>query len=225
MIKVNQTVIPALRYNNLVYVRNLKCASTFFYENLLNVLGWKKTSYDDINWELDHVFGHLIDPVERRHKGVAEFIDMCGLTDKFVNDDQLQSLLRATPFLDRHAVSYTNIFKEKCYSIDWIPLVSSAHNDNILNTQKLLKYYGHNIAMADWDLTYVHPGDPLKKQAETILRKNWIDAITSPNSRLTNNVTECEFEYLKLDIALYTQVLEKFSPTFNAWNEVSWLKK
>lgn len=220
---INTTPIPTLRHGNLVYVRNLKCGSTFFYNNLLIAFGWEVINYDTINWQTDHVFGHLFDPIKRRHKGVAEFVDMCNLTDEFITDVNLQNLLSSTPFLDRHAVAYTDIFKEKSHQIDWIPLAYS-NQENIKHTQALLNYHKLNVVDADWDFEYIHDSNQKKKQVEQILSRNWTNNISLTEPELTRSITSSEFSYFTNDINLYNLVVKNFNTSGNSWKEMSWLR-
>jgi hypothetical protein len=224
MINMRPPFNESLRFKNLVYVRNLKCASTFFYENLLNVFNWKNISYQDIDWDTDHVFGHIIDPVVRRHKAVAEFVDMQMLSEEFLKNKNLQLLLGVAPYLDRHGIPYTATFRDKCYKIDWIPILDS-NIDNITNTQKLLNYYnGTDIQLADWDHQFVHVGSTVKKEVERVLKHHWETAITRLPTNLTRSITEIEMEYLAGDLALYNNILNKFDATADTWPDMSWLK-
>ena len=173
MIKLEPPYIPALRFNNLVYVRNFKCASTFFYENFYATFGWHMIDYNNIDWDNDFVFGHIIDPIERRHKGIAEYINMMNLSEEFINNKKLQNLLQTTPYLDRHSLLYSLTFGDKCNDIHWIPL--STHQESINRTEKLLKSQIPNINLADWDYNFDHVSSTNsdKKKVEKILATIW----------------------------------------------------
>ena len=224
MINMRPPIMYSLRFKNLVYVRNLKCASTFFFENLLNVFDWERISYQNINWDTDHVFGHIIDPITRRHKAVAEFIDMRMLSEEFLKNQKLQQLLSVAPYLDRHGIPYTTTFKDKCYKIDWIPILDS-NIGNITNTQKLLNYYnGTDIQLADWNHQFVHVGSTVKKEVEHVLKHYWENAITVLEARQTRSITEIEMNYLAGDLALYNNIINKFDATADRWPDMTWLK-
>lgn len=166
--------IGALRMGSTVYVRVLKCASTFFNDNLL-AQGWELTDYYKIDWDNDFVFAHIIDPVVRRHKGLAEYIHMCGLTQLYLTDTKLQNLLTSCVFLDRHSIPYSTLFNDRMRDIFWIPL-SNDHEKNVVTTQDILnKKCQTNLTLADWDFDLSHSTDSSsdKKLVEIQLQKQW----------------------------------------------------
>jgi len=169
-----QEPIGALRNGSAVYVRVLKCASTFFNDNLL-AQGWELTDYYKIDWNNDFVFAHIIDPVVRRHKGLAEYIHMCGLTQLYLTNTKLQNLLTSCVFLDRHSMPYSTLFNDRLYDIFWIPLTHD-YEKNIMTTQEILnKKCQTNLTLADWDLDLSHCTDSGsdKKLVEIQLQKQW----------------------------------------------------
>jgi hypothetical protein len=174
MNKIFNSAIPCLRHDNLVYITNFKCASTFFYNNFQKTFKWQQIKFEDITWGTDHVFSHILDPIERRVKGIAEFIDMLDLPNSFIKNIGLQFLIQQTPLLDIHSVPYCIMFGEYARKIDWIPLEQSKMS-NVLVTQKLLNYFGIIVNTPDWDLSYEHAGNIKKKQVEEIIRKNQYD--------------------------------------------------
>ena len=169
-----QEPIGALRKGSAVYVRVLKCASTFFNDNLL-AQGWELTDYYKIDWNNDFVFAHIIDPVVRRHKGLAEYIDMCGLTQLYLTNTKLQTLLTSCVFLDRHSMPYSTLFNLRLHDIFWIPL-SHDHEKNVMTTQDILnKKCQTSLTLADWDFDLSHRTDDGsdKKLVEIQLQKQW----------------------------------------------------
>ena len=176
MIYVEPTLIvnPALRKGSAVYVRNLKCASTFFYDNLL-ALGWVTTPYQHIDWSNDFVFAHIIDPVTRRHKGMAEALDYFGLLEEYLQSTKWQSALTSCMFLEQHSMPYSLLFPDHLDDIHWIPL-AAGQKENILLTQDILhKHCGIKINFEDWNLDFQHISDStgLKKMVENRLTEQW----------------------------------------------------
>lgn len=165
--------IQALRHKNFVYVRNLKCASTFFYSNLLDI-GWESIGMEDID-PLDTVFSHIMDPIKRRHQGVAEYIHMCGLSEQFLSDDRMWKLLKYTPTLDRHSLPYCYSFGDYFKKINWIPL-SGTNEDNIRRTEEWLNYRGLNVDLYSRRDQFVHSSDEIKKKVVAKLADLWKDA-------------------------------------------------
>lgn len=162
--------IPALRHERYVYVRNLKCASTFFYKNLFD-MGWYQVDLDSAT-DNDIIFSHILDPIQRRHQGMAEYIAMSGLAERFCHDEKLQDLLRYAPVLDRHSLPYQWSFGSWVDRIDWIPLHGS-NEDNIIRTQNWLNSRGLKIDLLPKKDRWVHQGDSTKKQVVKILERNW----------------------------------------------------
>ncbi len=197
--------------NQLVYLRTLKCASTFFYNNFVRTLGWRELAWTDIDWRTHHVFSHMLDPVKRRHKAVAEFITICGLnTDEFLGDPRVQRFIQYLPVLDNHSSSYHDLYGYACYSIDWIPL-SQDFKTNIKSTELLCQAHGHDY-QGKWSNEHVHLGTPAKKNLEQILENLW-----------GANPDEWTHNYLERDLKLYRRVINQFRHTANNWPDMSWL--
>ena len=172
--------IGALRNGSAVYVRVLKCGSTFFNDNLLDQ-GWKFTDYYEIDWNSDFVFAHIIDPIVRRHRSMAEYIHMCGLAHTYLNSESLQNLLNSCLFLDRHSIPYSATFGNRLYEISWIPL-GNDHEKNVIVTQDMLNTKCHsNLTLADWnfDLSHSTAPDHDKKLVELKLKAHWESSVYS----------------------------------------------
>lgn len=154
--------IQTYRQGNLVYVRNLKCASTFF-SNVFESSGWQRILYSSINWDQDHVFGHIREPIYRRSMGIVERVTMCKLLEELINDSRMSNLLCTASVLDEHTVPYLDYFGPQGWKIDWIPLIGGV-DQNILMTKKLLE--SHNVVIDDqlW-IQETNTSNPLKKQA------------------------------------------------------------
>lgn len=179
--------IGALRKGSTVYVRVLKCASTFFNDNLL-AQGWEFTDYYKIDWNNDFVFAHIIDPVVRRHKGMSEYIHMCGMAQSYLTSTELQNLLTSCLFLDRHCIPYSVTFNHRLYDIFWIPL-GQDHEKNVMTTQDILNRKCHsNLTLADWDfgLSHCTAQDHDKKLVELQLKKQWKSSVYSHEKEMNH---------------------------------------
>lgn len=213
---ISRNDIEVCRQGNFVYIRNYKCASTFFYWNFVNKFLWKEISYHDIDWDQDHVFSHILDPIERRHKGVAEKIHMHRASRLFLENETLQQSLAHACLLDNHTETYSTRFLDKAWLIDWIPL-NRSHQEVIDLTEKLLEQ------KLDWNMDWVHygdnsknstiPGDNLKKQVELKLREIW-------NSQGQPEWLQAHYYS---DQELYNAVISGFNNQGVSWAEMSWL--
>lgn len=196
----------------LVYVRTLKCASSFFYNNLVETYRWDEINYKDINWGEQHVFGHLLDPLERRHKGILEFLIMRNSLDLLENP-VFQNLIKDVHSLDEHSYSYHSYYGRMAYLIDWIPL-NRPHHEITALTEKLLWKFG--IRNFSWDQEHARPASDEMRYYLNILKEIW------PKDRYQIQLGTQEF--LSRDKKLYDQVVGKFNPHGDTWNDISWLR-
>jgi hypothetical protein len=155
-----------------------------------------------------------MDPLERRHKGVAEFINQHGVNDLFLNNEQFQNFIRYAPVFDEHTSSYHDTFGNLCYHIDWIPLTGRSHEQVIRLTELLLKHYGLRTPK-NWDYNNVHRTHPEKARIEQRLRELYSQDPQPPSWLQW---------YLENDIKLYQRIEKKFDANAGNWPETSWLK-
>ena len=92
-VQYGDTGWPAWRCGNLVYYRNYKCATTFYLHIFKT---WEEITTHDIDWEKDHVFSYIRDPIERYRSGIAEFLFSLfrfniTLKDDIINDSEFKS--------------------------------------------------------------------------------------------------------------------------------------
>ena len=194
---------------NLVYVGNFKVASTYFLTWFGNH-GWKKTQMKDINWHMDHVFSHICDPMIRRHKGMAEFLDRFNLGDKLNADKSLFYFLQS-PYLDFHSCPMSILFKDKVNAIDWIPIdVESI--DYIALTECLLKKHQVEIK---FDNKKIHQSSPEKLHWYEVVKEHYIGNLEF------SDLIPCTFSE---DIKLYNNVLTNIDTTGHSWDDISWIK-
>lgn len=169
--------VVALAHNDLVYVRNWKCASFFFYNNLLR-LGWKPIIWSNIDWQRQQVFGHVVNPIVLRIRGLAQMLVDKDLLDLYLESPSLQDMFRFVPTLDAMTMGPTLMYGSKAHEIDWIPLIQS-HKHNVITTQRMLAHHGYNIDYSDWDFSFEHLGEDKKKQAERILRRQFVETMVA----------------------------------------------
>lgn len=210
--KIKQSrYVECLRWNNLVYVRTLKCGSEFFYRNFSETAGWEKIQWDQINWDNDCVFSYIMDPIRRRHKGIAEFLIHHRLTQQLFENPQFAELVSHLPFLDEHSAGMHTIYDDYADKIDWIPL-SLDHNQGIKYTNILLESNGH--PPIEWNAEFVHTTDNYMKDIFEKISDLWA---TEPNEL----AVRCYFEK---EVRLLEQVHNKFNYQGKTWKEVSWLR-
>lgn len=208
--------IMACSCGPVVYVRSLKTASTFFYNNLVQNHGWEEINFDDIDWDRQRVFSHIIDPIQRRHKAFAEYLSMTGTANLFYENSNFRSMLKTLPVLDVHSVSLHDYFGSRVRNIDWIPMQGS-HNDNIKTTEKFLQEMA-NMRMFYWNREFEHNSPRDKKQLAADIASDWDQEVAN------NNIPDVTWLYLGRDIDLYREVMEKFNPNEKNWEQCSWLK-
>jgi hypothetical protein len=202
--------IEACTCGPLVYIRNLKCASTFFYKNLIDNCKWNEIAFTEIDWNTQRVFGHIQDPVQRRHSAISEYVFMTSTQDLYYQNAGFKEIIDSASLLDKHSLSYNDTFGHYCWLIDWIPLTGS-HHDVIQVTEKLLEHY--HINTPKWDFGWAHYGDPAKKKLAEDLKSAW-----------ELGIEDTAKIYLEKDIALWNMVTEKFNPTKQTWPEITWLR-
>lgn len=203
--------ISCLTCGHLVYVRNLKCASTFFWHNFLSTFGWQEIEWAHIDWQTQRVFGHVLDPLQRRIKGMAEYIHMSGLTEEFKKNQKFRQFIINIPVLDQHSASYFDWFGTAAWHIDWIP-IDPDHSKTVKYTDTLLEHY-RIYTLDRWDYAWSHPGEPDKKHIEQLL-------IAEEKNQTCPEHLGWHFHN---DLELWNRVTQKFNPDGKSWPNMSWL--
>lgn len=202
-----------LSCGSLVYISNLKCASSFFHESFRR-LNWHKITFNQIDWKNQHVFGHILDPDTRRNKAVAEVIHQNQAYDLFYNDESFRQLIKHVPLLDGHSKSFHDLYGDHCDEIDWIPITGRGSQEVVDKTSAFLVEIG-NIKLFNrwaWDRSYMSV--PRKKQLEQDLAKLWeTDRPASSD------------QYLQRDRDLHHRVITRFDYKAPTWAESSWLRR
>lgn len=200
------------RYENLVYVATFKCASTY-YTTLLQSNGWNRIVWEEINWDKDHVFGFLIDPVVRYVKALAEDY----INEESTELEQLilnfleKSLPRST-LITFHSIPISVCLKEYTKKIDWIPIDRNFNHHSLF--LKLLDK--HNVTLYHYgDMVDSHIGTEYKKDLE----KKILTFFNYRNKHISFKLLFCE------DLELFDQVKNKIDPKGIHWDSISWLRR
>jgi hypothetical protein len=105
---------------NVVYVRNDKCASTFF-TNMFVANGWKNEPAHNLDWKKDFVFGFIMDPYVRHVKGLVEDAVQMGV-EKIMLTNLGIKFWQNLPWIGSHSMPMSVKFGEKFQHINWIPI-------------------------------------------------------------------------------------------------------
>lgn len=204
--------IRCLQWQHLVYVRTLKCASEFFWSNLQHV-GWQEIAWADIKWEYNqwqhnHVFSFIMDPIKRRHKGMAEWVIHNGCQHELLTDAKFQLLINAAPSLDEHSASLEDLYGDRMDYIEWLP-VTKDHAVAIRSAEQLLATHNHPpitwIQQANLsDGTYVDYVHETKDYMENLYQ-------TIKNLWDTNHVGDSNHYYFKKDVQTWRQVCSRYN--------------
>lgn len=162
--------IECARYKNLVYARTLKCGSEFFWKNFTITAGWEPVKWSDIDWSKDTVFSYIMDPIQRRHKGIAEYLFINQALD-LLKDPAFCRIIAQAPFLDEHSASMRNIYGDKVDQIEWIPMSQTDHGLSQRLTDQLLE--GHNHPLIEWNPEFVHTTENYIGSVYRQLRDLW----------------------------------------------------
>jgi len=233
----------ACRYGRLVYVRTLKCASSFYYGNLTMNYGWTPMAYRNIDWEHDHVFSHVMDPVTRNLKGKLEHLLITG-QENLLSSAKFLMFVRDICFFDEHSISYQDVYGDRRGEIDWIPLKASPtlegrpgvlrsnedferlmiydrvlkeyHQESMRLTENLINHFEpQHPAFDRWNSEFARPADNRMLNLFRVLQED----------NLRRDLIQSNLgQYLSADIELFHLIMEKFNPRGASWPEVTWLK-
>jgi len=142
----------------LVFLRNLKCASTY-YSFLLQKNGWVEQSPSTIDWDNDYVFSFIMDPYVRHIKGLVEDLTWQGIEKPLIDLMSRQFWLNL-PWIGDHSMPMTIRLGDKADKIDWIPIdVDGVSSQDELN--KLLAKF--DISITWYEGIFRRESDPYKK--------------------------------------------------------------
>ena len=191
----NERAIDCARWNHLVYARTLKCGSEFFYRNFTQTAAWQPIAWQEINWEKDLVFGHVMDPVQRRHKGIAEYLFITGCIDMLLENDDFAHMISQVPCLDEHSACMRDIYGDRVNDLHWIPMSQSDHQLAQRLTDRLLEAHGH--AKLEWNTEFVHTTENYLGPAYRKLQQLWEEQEIIGLARF----------YFQEDIGIYLEAL------------------
>jgi hypothetical protein len=197
----------------VVYLATLKCASTFFYSNLIENYKWEEIKFSHIDWSSQRVFSHLLDPIERRHKAIAEYLFMTNTQDLWYSSFNFRQMISGVASLDEHSMSYFETYGNYAWMIDWIPL-NTDHDTVIHFTNKLMNSYGQ-VLLDKWDLELAHVGTTDKTNLTNEIRAQW-----QSQEYKSDNINV----YFERDIMLYQTVTKNFNRFGDRWGDISWLR-
>ena len=200
----------------LTCIATLKCGSSFLTTTFNQNCRWRKIPFSEINWDKSHVFTLMTDPLTRRYKAIAEWLFQKNLVSEYYKNVELQNFVLSTPIIDIHSYGYVyNYYENFCDQIDWIPMESVKNHDGVKwAIAKLLEKYKIYIDSywATDGKSNISSG--AKKKLEANIKEKFK---SSPNEKI--------MEYLLPDIDLYNRVVQKFNPSGDAWDNISWLRK
>lgn len=188
--------IECARWCNLVYARTLKSGSEFFYKNFVVTAKWEPMTWRDIDWDSDHVFSYIMDPIQRRHKGMAEYL-FVNHALHLLDDLYFDRIIAQAPFLDEHSASMRTVYGDRIKDIHWIPMSQNDHDLAQRLTDQLLTEHGHT-AIA-WNKEFIHTTENYIGPAYRTLKSLWEQ---DPFVGITRF-------YFQEDIELYISALEK----------------
>lgn len=199
--------ITCCRYKNLVYARTLKAGSEFFYKNFTITAGWTPIKYYEIDWDHDIVFSYIMDPIQRRHKGISEMIISTDTVDLLMgHKGNFHNIVKLIPFLDGHSASLHDIYGENIENIHWI-LMTNDHQVAIKETEKLLSKHG--VPSINWDVDYTHATGSYMSEIYARVKTHW-EWTKEPQPDFTVQ------NYFKKDIELYNKVKEEYNKQNNS---------
>lgn len=227
----------ALVYNNVAFITNTKTASTY-YKNFFINQGWKLRYLKDVDFKNMYCVGLISDPIYRYFRGIAHCLLVSYLPNfeiilkdhgytkeiddahnnvlESLNSEYFINFIKNVNIADKHTSRYIDLFEENLYSIDWIPFESGNRNTLAGFIEKALINKGIDIKIPLTD-NELQKAQPTKK----VIYKKIEDLY---NNDMTNKLNELYYYYYQ-DINFYYDLVKKFNPKGNTWNEISWLKK
>jgi hypothetical protein len=143
-----------------------------------------------------------MDPIERRHKGIAEFLIMNNGKDLLFNVPEFRAFIQQVPCLDEHSASLHNLYGNRVNSIYWLPLLSD-HSVAISATDELLESVGHPTIV--WDNSFTHSTADYLDDTYNRVKELWNQA---------NVIKGFTRSYFEQDLELFTKVKKVLSNYF-----------
>jgi hypothetical protein len=156
-------------YKNLAFVPIPKCAY-FYNTTIFTNLGWEKVPLSDVDIQNTKFFGTVIHPLQRRLKGLTQWLVECYRTTdtqpldsnpwviaptpidwKQLKSDlsgrYLKKLIQTVGVGDTHSTPYPILFGSLLSSINWIPMDQYTDNEVKIIMMKFFKLHGHDIRL------------------------------------------------------------------------------
>jgi hypothetical protein len=211
-------------YENLAYVPIPKCACTF-YGSMFHNMGWKRVRLIDVDIKNTKFFGLVMHPLERRHKGIAEWLVKSYYENKpqplesdpwlhsleEINWPQLHTNIKTKYFknllasiisADQHSLPYHLMFGSLLDQINWIPMDTMSRSEAQISLMNFFKLQGHNIQLPmDTEPLHVSTDDQL--QVYNIVKE------------IFNNDPEAIYQFYAIygnDLKFYYNLVDKFTP-------------
>lgn len=157
--------------------------------------------YNDIDWGYHTVFSYVMDPIQRRHKGISEIIIATGTQDLVLkNPDNFLAILKQIPFLDAHSASLHDIYGERVQDINWL-LMTTDHQVAIKETEKFLAQ--HSAPAIEWNAEYTHATESYMSEIFVHVKAVW-ESTEEPQKDFTVD------NYFLADIELYNQIKDRY---------------
>jgi hypothetical protein len=211
-------------YKNLAYVPIPKCACTF-YGTMFHNMGWKTVRLKDVDIENTKFFSLAMHPLERRHKGIAEWIVKsyydhdCSLPKSNIwesesvevnwkqlfsdiNTKYFKKLLATTGFGDMHSFPYFLMLGSLRDKINWIPMDTLSRTETQLSLMNFFKLHGHDIQLP-LNAEPLHVSDKNQLQVYNIVKE------------IFNNDSEAIYQFYGIyadDLKFYYNLIDNFSP-------------
>lgn len=156
-------------------------------------------SYDSIDWDYHTVFSYIMDPVQRRHKGISEVIVATGTQELLQNNRDFGNIIKQVPFLDAHSASLYDIYGDRVNNINWL-LMTEDHSVAVEETDRFLAAY--SAPPINWNREYTHATGSYMSSVFDTVKSLW-----------ENNPTydDTVRNYFSKDIDLYNQVKECYA--------------
>lgn len=198
-----------LRQGHFVYIPITKIASTTHIDFFQRRLGWQPDCVSAIDWQHDHVFAHIIHPMQRHLKGTVECIEQHGL-QQFLDNLAFQKLITRA-FFDLHSYPISVSLGYRANYVDWLLFDLEGIKPNSI-TVKFLQ--DNDIAFSESDIPPPNP----RRNLELLSRIKTLFEQEGLNSNLMH--------LYQLDFDLYNTVCHYFDSQNlhqKKWHDISWL--
>jgi hypothetical protein len=199
------------QYDRLVFLPVPKCGYVY-YRTLFSKLGWKKITFDQVDFDQHIVFSSIMHPLSRYLKGLTEWVWINNLFPKSrTPDDQKYffKLMSNVLLTDNHTLPYTVVYKNVIDKINWIPSDNLTDNETKQVMMNLFKKYHYDISLP-MDDPRSHESGPDKLKIYQI-----IEQIYKSKKIEELNILHIYMMFAN-DLKFYRQLVDNFDPTWTA---------